>query len=251
VLCRQLAALGFNIDFAPVLDVDSRPDSPVIGDRSFGSDPERVARHGIAFARGLRAAGVASCGKHFPGHGDAALDSHLDLPRVAHPRERLDQVELWPFRTAAHHLDSIMTAHMVFDALEADRPATLSGTILQGLLRGTFGFTGVIFSDDLEMKAIADRYEMTEAACEAVLAGCDVLLVCSDEALCLRVHEALAQRAAREPALRMALEAAAGRSRALRARLAPHPGRATDMAAQLRALSDASLEALLARAATP
>jgi beta-N-acetylhexosaminidase len=218
-LGRQLRALGFNLDCAPVLDVDTNPDSPIIGDRSFGAEPERVVRHARAFARGLQQAGVAACGKHFPGHGDAALDSHLALPRVSHDRARLDAVELAPFRALASELATIMTAHIVFDALEPNTPATLSRIALEQVLRERLGFGGVIFSDDLRMKAIADHGGaggIPEAGCEAIAAGCDVLLVCDEPALCLQVHEALIRRAEREPSFLRRLQQSAARSLSVR-----------------------------------
>jgi beta-N-acetylhexosaminidase len=246
VLGRQLAALGFNIDFAPVLDVDSNPDSPVIGDRSFGEDPARVVRHGAAFTRGLHSAGVAACGKHFPGHGDAALDSHVALPRVTHDRARLDRVELAPFRTLAAELDAIMTAHIVFDALDADRPATLSAATLEGVLRGAFGFRGVIFSDDLEMKAISDQLGVAEAACEAIAAGCDALLICSQPELCLTAHAALVQRAEREPAFAERLRGAAQRNLDARRTRGHLPVPPASVAQRLDALADRALEERLA-----
>jgi beta-N-acetylhexosaminidase len=248
VLGRQLAALGFNLDFAPVLDVDTHAESPIIGDRSFGRDPLRVARHGAAFARGLEAAGVAACGKHFPGHGDAALDSHLALPRVSHDRERLDAVELAPFRTLAPEFTSIMTAHIVFDAIDAERPATLSRAALLQLLRGELGFSGVIFSDDLEMKAIADHQDAAEAACEAIAAGCDAILVCSRPDLCLAARDALAQRATREPAFAARLRDAAERNLGARRRHAVVPEASERVRARLAALRDLALEERLSHA---
>lgn len=248
VLGRQLAALGFNLDFAPVLDVDTYAHSPIIGDRSFGSDVARVVRHGAAFARGLEAAGVASCGKHFPGHGDAALDSHLALPRVAHGRERLDAVELAPFRAVAPALSSIMTAHIVFDALDPARPATLSQAALAQLLRREIGFEGVIFSDDLEMKAISDHYGVAEAACESIAAGCDAVLVCSQPELCLQAHAALVHRAEREPRFAERLRDAARRNLAARKGHPARPQAPARVLAQLHALSDAALQERLASA---
>jgi len=246
VLGSQLVALGINLDFAPVLDVDSNAQSPVIGDRSFASDAARVARHGAAFARGLRRAGVASCGKHFPGHGDTLEDSHLALPRIIHGRERLDRVELAPFRACAQELDSIMTAHIVVDAFDPTRPATLSQPTLEGVLRAQLGFGGVVFSDDLEMKAIADQYGVAEAACEAIAAGCDAVLICSQPELCLAAHEALVRRAEREPEFAGRLRVAARRNLALRLRHALQPGPPESAAARLFALGDPRLEERLA-----
>ena len=126
LLGRQLKALGFNMDFAPVLDVNTNPHNPVIGDRAFGDEPERVIKHGLAFARGLARGGVHACGKHFPGHGDTDLDSHLALPRLNHDRARLDRAELAPFRAARGEIAALMTAHVVFEALAPNKPATIA-----------------------------------------------------------------------------------------------------------------------------
>jgi beta-N-acetylhexosaminidase len=215
ILGTQLKALGVSLDFAPVLDVDSNPQNPVIGDRSFSADPEAVARHGAAFARGLQAAGVAACGKHFPGHGDTDLDSHLALPRVGHPIDRLQAIELLPFERAHQACASIMTAHVVFDALDPDRPATLSPSALS-LLRERFGYRGLIVSDDLEMRAIADHHGVGDSACGAIASGCDALIVGSKPELTLEVHRALVGRAERDDAFRARLTEAAARCRQLR-----------------------------------
>jgi beta-N-acetylhexosaminidase len=215
---RALAELGFTLDFAPVLDVDSNPDNPVIGDRAFSDDPATVARLAAAFARGLAAGGVLACGKHFPGHGDTDKDSHLDLPFVRHDAARLRSVELAPFAALAGELPALMSAHVVYDALDPGVPATLSHRIATELLRGELGFRGVLFSDDLEMRALADRYTVEEAAIGAIAAGCDVLLVCRDAELADRAHEALCREAERSDAFRARCEEAAARSRGLRGR---------------------------------
>ena len=195
LLAFELRATGFDWDFAPVLDVDSNPANPVIGDRSFSSDPAEVARLGAALADGMEQAGVASCGKHFPGHGDTLQDSHLVLPVLGHGLERLEAVELVPFRAYARAgLASVMTAHVRFPALGEDVPATMSPASITGLLRRRIGFEGVVVSDDLEMKAIADP---EAAAVDAVRAGVDVLLVCHHAAVQHRVLDALVA-AARE-----------------------------------------------------
>lgn len=218
----ELSAIGFNLDFAPILDVDTNPDNPIIGDRSFGRDPHEVAACGVAFVRGLAEHGLLACGKHFPGHGDTDEDSHLDLPVVRHARPRLDAIELVPFRAAIDAgLATIMTAHVVCDALDPGVPATLSRTICEGLLRSELRFDGVLFSDDLEMKAIAERYSYEDAAVRAIEAGCDVLLVCRNEDAQDRVHEALVRRAERDPVFQERCERAA--ARALRARRASPP----------------------------
>ena len=192
LLAREVRAVGFDLDFAPVLDVDTNPANPVIGDRSFHRDPREVARLGVALARGMEAAGVASCAKHFPGHGDTAKDSHLDLPRLPHGMGRLREIELVPFSAYAEAgLASVMTAHVVFDALEPNLPATMSRTVLQGLLREELAFDGVLISDDLEMKAIADHFSVEEAAVQGAIAGVDLFLVCHHAEVQRRAIEAL------------------------------------------------------------
>ena len=220
---RELAALGFNVDFAPVLDVDSNPDNPIIGDRSFSRDPALVARHGAALAEGLEGAGVMACGKHYPGHGDTDLDSHLDLPRVSAPRERLDALELAPFRALSGRVASLMSAHVVYDALDPDRPATLSAKIATKLLRGELGFEGVLFSDDLEMRALADRHSVEHSAVEAIRAGCDALLICSRGDWQERAHRALMEAADADAAFHDRCREAAGRVLAARQRFPLRP----------------------------
>ncbi len=224
VLGRQLAALGLTMDFAPILDVDSNPSNPVIGDRAFGTDPEAVIARALPFADGLRAGGVLPCGKHFPGHGDTDVDSHLALPRLTHERARLDAVELAPFRAAiAAGLESLMTAHVLFDALDPELPATLSRTVLQGLLRDELGYRGVIVSDDLEMKAVADRWGVADSAVRAIDAGCDTLLVCSDVDAAFEAREALVARARDDAGFAARLDEACARSLALRRSRPPAP----------------------------
>ena len=179
LLAYEVRALGFDWNFAPVLDVDTNPNNPVIGDRALHHLPDEVARLGVALAQGLEAGGVASCGKHFPGHGDTAQDSHLALPRLPHDLKRLREVELVPFAAFARaRLSSLMTAHVIFEALEPSKPATMSATVLGGLLRQELGFEGVLVSDDLEMKAIADHYSVEQAVIDGVNAGVDLFLVC-------------------------------------------------------------------------
>lgn len=179
---RALASLGINWDFAPSLDVNNNPANPVIGDRSFGDDPARVAALGLAWARGCQAAGVATCIKHFPGHGDTHVDSHLGLPTVDKPRAALDALELAPFRTAMQHeVPGVMSAHIVFPALDPVHPATLSRSILTGLLREDWGYDGVIITDAMNMKAIADRYGRGEGAVQALQAGADMVCALGDQ----------------------------------------------------------------------
>ena len=176
---RLLRAAGIQMDLAPVLDVNNNPDNPVIGVRSFGEDPDAVATLGVAFARGLEQAGVIACGKHFPGHGDTVSDSHLSLPLIAHGVERLQAVELAPFRAAiAAGIEAIMTAHVVFPAVAGNTdPATLSEAVLTELLRTRLAFPGVIMTDCLEMRAISDTVGVGRGAVLALRAGADLVLV--------------------------------------------------------------------------
>ncbi len=199
-LARELLDVGIALDFAPCVDVDTNPDNPVIGDRSFSHDVARVAEHARHFVAAMQLAGVAACAKHFPGHGDTASDSHFELPRLDHDLERLRRVELPPFRAAIEAgVASLMTAHVSFPALDGDRPATLSPPIM-AICREELGYDGVVFSDDLEMKAVADRYAPEERVSGALESQVDAFLVCKDAVLRDRV---LAQLE-REPAERLA-----------------------------------------------
>ncbi len=215
---RQLAALGFNLDFAPVLDVDSNPANPVIGPRSFGATPDAVIRHALAWAEGLRAGGVVGCGKHFPGHGDTDLDSHLALPRLAHDLERLRRVELAPFRAAIerHVCEAMMSAHIVFEALDPQWPATLSPRVIPTLLRDELGFDGVLFSDDLEMQAIAAHQSPDTIARRGLEATLDVFLVCHEVSHATAIRDAIARAAGESSTHAAALAAANRRVQALR-----------------------------------
>ncbi len=178
-LAAELSAVGVTLDYAPVLDIHTNPKNPVIGDRALAESAGEVARLGRVLVRTLQESGIAACGKHFPGHGDTSTDSHFELPLVEHPPDRLRAVEFEPFRAAiAEQVAFIMTAHVLVPALDENRPATLSPSIVEGLLRRELGFEGVILSDDLEMKAISARYSVPAAAVEAIQAGCDAVLVC-------------------------------------------------------------------------
>jgi beta-N-acetylhexosaminidase len=175
---RELRAVGIDQDYAPVVDVDTNPANPVIGDRSFGADPALVSRMGAAFARGLQSEGVAACAKHFPGHGDTRQDSHHDLPRIQHGLARLEAVELAPFRALSQaQVASVMTAHVVFEEVDPHRPATLSKAVMR-LLRDHCRFDGPAISDDLEMTAVSSYFSLEEGVAGAVAAGVDGLLVC-------------------------------------------------------------------------
>ena len=222
VLARQLRALGVNLDFAPVLDVDTNPQNPVIGDRAFGSSPQVVIEHALAFADGLRIGGVLSCGKHFPGHGDTDVDSHRALPTVRHDRKRLEQVELAPFRAAVGRLPAIMTAHVIFEALDSV-PTTLSRRTIVELLREDVGYQGAVFTDDLEMKAVSALYSIEESGLLAIEAGCDILMVCSDIEAAARLRESLAREADRSQPFRKRLEDARMRADTLRRRIVALP----------------------------
>jgi beta-N-acetylhexosaminidase len=178
---RELAAAGCNLDFAPMLDLHLNPASPVTHVRSFGADPELVGRMGAAFLAGLADAGVLGCAKHFPGHGDTQVDPHQDLPVFHGTAERLAQVELVPFAAAiAAGAPTIMTAHILLPKIDAVNPASLSHTILTGILRKQMGFQGLILADDLGMGAIAKLYASGEAAVATFAAGVDVAMICHD-----------------------------------------------------------------------
>lgn len=181
-MAAELRAVGVTLDYAPVLDIHTNPGNPVIGDRALATTAEEVARLGAAIVQGLQENGVAACGKHFPGHGDTSVDSHLDLPLVEHPPDRIRRVECVPFREAIRAgVAFIMTAHLLVPSLDEERPATLSRRVVQDLLREELGYPGVIVSDDLEMKAIAASYAVPDAAVQAIAAGCDALLICSGD----------------------------------------------------------------------
>ncbi|WP_433939198.1 glycoside hydrolase family 3 protein [Paenibacillus lautus] len=176
---RELRSLGVNMNFAPCLDVNNNPRNPVIGVRSFGEDPHAVAELGTAAIKGYQEEGVSATAKHFPGHGDTSVDSHLGRASVPHDLERLRSVELFPFAQAIKDgVDAIMTAHVSFPAIEpSDLPATLSHAVLTGLLREEMGFEGLIVTDCLEMHAISKEYGIPEGAIRAIEAGADCVLV--------------------------------------------------------------------------
>lgn len=191
----ELRALGIDVDLAPVLDVHTRPENPVIGNRSFGPRPELVSRHGAALVAGLHDADVGACGKHFPGHGDTTTDSHLELPHLSHDLARLRELEWPPFAHAiAQGLEAIMTAHVVVDGLDTKLPATLSRPALSHL-REALGFDGVIVSDDIEMKALADNFRVAEIARLGASAGIDVFLACHRPDVILDLYASLVHAA--------------------------------------------------------
>ena len=216
-MAEELRAVGVDINFAPVLDVDSNPENPVIGDRALSTDPGTVAELGIAFLRGTMSRGVLPVGKHFPGHGHTASDSHEELPVVRSPRDTLRDRDLLPFRRAIRAgIPALMTAHVLYPALDRVFPATMSGKILGELLRGRLRFRGTVFSDALEMKAITDRYGIGDAAVRAVTAGCDVVLVCRGEEDQGKTVEALSRAWADDRGFRKSVAASARRVTRLR-----------------------------------
>ena len=181
VTAEELSAVGFNLDFAPVLDINTYPNNPVIGIRSFGEDPELVSSLGCAAIQGLQEQGIIACGKHFPGHGDTSLDSHVDLPKLSHAREKLWKREIYPFRRAiACGVETIMTAHVLYTQLDPQYPATLSSKIVTGILREELGFNGLVFSDDLVMKAVEENWGIEKSSVLSLQAGVDSLLICHD-----------------------------------------------------------------------
>ncbi len=190
---QELRAAGFHISFAPCLDVFTNPENTVIGDRAFGQTPEEVIHNAIPYYQGLTEGGLLGCGKHFPGHGDTVLDSHLDLPRVVHNVNRLRTLEMVPFaRAITQGFPMIMSAHIVATALDPTAPASLSKVVLGDYLRTALGFRGVIVSDDMEMQAIGKHFAMGEAAVRAVEAGTDLLLVCKTPGLIREARDSLA-----------------------------------------------------------
>jgi beta-N-acetylhexosaminidase len=182
-LAAELAAVGINLDYTPVLDVHTNPKNPVIGDRAFSAEPDDVASIGRILIDALETSGIAACGKHFPGHGDTSTDSHFELPLVEHPPDRLEAVELVPFRAAVDaNVAFMMTAHVLVPALDETRPATLSPIVVDGWLKQKLGYRGVVLSDDLGMKAISATTGLGEAMVASLAAGCDAVLLCNEPA---------------------------------------------------------------------
>ncbi len=194
-LGRDLALAGVNLNFAPSADVNSNPDNPVIGLRSFGADPDLVSRHTAAWVRGLQSAGVAACAKHFPGHGDTSVDSHHSVPLVPATAEELREVALRPFRAAiAEGVHTVMTGHLLVSALDPGVPATLSGRVLHDLLRVELGFEGVIVTDGIEMTAVSGPYGIGGASAMAIAGGADAICVGgqnADEQTAIDVRDAI------------------------------------------------------------
>ncbi|MGB3399719.1 MAG: beta-N-acetylhexosaminidase [Candidatus Deferrimicrobiaceae bacterium] len=231
----EMRAVGIDINFAPVLDVDSNPDNPVIGDRAFSTDPHTAAELGVSFLRGILSRGVLPVGKHFPGHGNTATDSHVELPVVRSSRDTLRKRELHPFRRAIRAgIPALMTAHVLYPALDREFPATLSKKILRGLLRKQLRFRGAVFSDALEMKAITGRFGIGDAAVRAVSAGCDVVLVCRGEGNQEETVEAISRAWADDREFRKCVAASTRRVFRLRQALPPTGGPSPAHRASLR-----------------
>lgn len=183
LLGEQLTAFGFNLDFAPVLDVNSNPNNPIIGDRSFSNDPDIVSKLGIETMKGLESKQVIPVIKHFPGHGDTAVDSHLELPKVTKSLDDLNQLELVPFKAAIENgADVVMVAHILLPKIDSQYPSSMSKEIITGMLRDQLGFDGVVMTDDMTMKAITNHFDIGQAAVDSVKAGSDVILIAHEYA---------------------------------------------------------------------
>jgi beta-N-acetylhexosaminidase len=245
----ELAALGIGWNFAPVLDVHTNPRNPVIGNRAFGSRVETVTDHALAFWRGLRDAGLLGCGKHFPGHGDTQTDSHVELPRVGHNEERLRAIELAPFAAAARAgIEALMTAHVLYPAWDDKVPATLSRRIARDILRGELGFTGMLVSDDLGMRAVADNFSVEDLVVESLLAGVDHFLVREPSDRQVRAFEVLVKAGEARAEVRARIKESAERVSRFKAKLGvPMPLSAEALPALLGTADNRSLAESFAR----
>lgn len=216
---RDIKNLGFDINFAPVLDIHTNPNNPIIATRAFGTTPEQVIQYAIPTMQAQMDEGIIPCGKHFPGHGDTSTDSHTDLPEVMHDMNRLESVEFKPFKAAIHAgIPMIMTAHIVMKALGERLPGTLSHMVVTELLRNRLGFEGVIVSDDLEMDAIIDNYSTIKAVQMGLKAGVDLFLVCKSQYLWAPLCKQLVSEAQNNKTLETRIMASAERVIALKQR---------------------------------
>ena len=230
-LGRELASVGINMDHAPVLDVNTRPENPVIGTRAFSTDPLRAGALAVSFLKGLQENGVLGVGKHFPGHGDTTADSHLELPCVMRDTGTLEQVELLPFAWAVHNgLQAIMTAHVVYPAWDPENPATFSPVILQTVLRRDLRFEGLIISDDLEMKAVEKHLRFEQLPRRGVAAGLDIFLLCNDPEKVKALHRTLVADLEQGTVDAAAVRRSVQRIAAVKAGLPPHPAGPPDPA---------------------
>lgn len=181
MMAAELRAVGFNLNFAPVMDINTHASNPIIGDRSFGEEPLIVSQAGAEMIRGLQEALVAACAKHFPGHGDTSLDSHLALPLIHHGMERLREIELAPFQEAIlNDVALIMSGHLKMDSIDPIHPVPFSNVIIQSLLRDEMGFNGVVITDDLCMGALRQQWTLDQRIILSLRAGCDIPLICHE-----------------------------------------------------------------------
>lgn len=195
-LGEEVSALGFNMDFAPVLDINSNPKNPVIGNRSFGADSETVIEHGLETMKAIQSKQIAAVVKHFPGHGDTSVDSHLDLPVVNKTRQQLEAFELLPFVQAIEQdADAIMVAHLLIPKIDEKYPASISKKMIKELLRKDLGYEGVVITDDMTMGGITDHFNVGEAAVKSIQAGSDIILIGHDNGIQVSVLKALKQSA--------------------------------------------------------
>ncbi|MBO4581006.1 MAG: serine hydrolase [Bacteroidales bacterium] len=193
LMAKQCRQLGIHVNFAPCVDVNNNSQNPVINSRSFGGNPQLVARCGIAYAKGMQDNGVMACAKHFPGHGDTKIDSHKDAPIISHPLNRLEEIEFYPFaQLIKNHVDAIMVGHLLVKALDTASIATASSYITTSLLKDTMGFEGIVFTDGLEMGGIVKQYPQGELEVRCLIAGADVLLLPADfEMVSMAVKQAV------------------------------------------------------------
>lgn len=212
IMAKEIKAVGINVNFAPVVDVNTNPDNPVMKGRMFSSDADVCGRLGSAVCRGIQKMGVAAVAKHFPGHGDTQVDSHFDLPRINKTVSDLEKLEFVPFkRLVKSRIEGVMTAHILNAAIDPDYPATLSEKTLQPLLRQGMRYSKLVFSDDMEMKAIADHYGAEEAAVLAIKAGCDVLIYRGDKGVPVGSIEAVVKAVESKKISRSQVEASVDR----------------------------------------
>ena len=223
-LAFECRSCGINQDYVPNLDVDTNPDNPIIGNRSFGTDTDLVGRLGAAMVRGLQAGKVMGSAKHFPGHGDTDADSHLELPIVPLPRRRLYDVEIRPFRKAIEaKVATVMMAHVLYPDLDEKLPASLSPAVVEGILREELKYDGVVLTDDLEMKAVAARWTTAESAVLAMKAGCDVLPVCASHDAQVQAMEGAIRAVEGGEVKRRSMDDSLGRIRRMKEKfLVPH-----------------------------
>lgn len=252
-LAEEIGAVGFNLDFAPVLDVNSHAENPVIGDRALGSDSKQVVRLAVPLMEGIESTGMAACVKHFPGHGHVAVDSHYGLPVCRLSRDELD-AHLAPFQAAIDAgVSSVMTAHVVYPAVDPDNPATLSSAWIDGVLRGELGFDGPVLTDDMEMGAIVNEGGIGDAAVRAVRAGVDGLLICHRLDRMQEAVTALRAEADRDPAFAARCARSLERLAHLACSHPPAPAPAEDLADRIgvHGALAASLQSELFAAADP